>query len=74
MTFFFTSMKPCQIMATMIIVGIIHGQVIRKDQIQKIADLNVLASEYAVHTFYWGRLASKLRAGLTAGRVHLPQL
>ena len=33
---------------------IIHGQVIRKDQIQKIADLNVLASEYAVHTFYWG--------------------
>jgi predicted amidohydrolase YtcJ len=33
---------------------IIHGQVIRKDQIQQIADLNVLASEYAVHTFYWG--------------------
>lgn len=33
---------------------IIHGQVIRKDQIKKIADLNVLASEYAVHTFYWG--------------------
>ena len=33
---------------------IIHGQVIRKDQIEKIADLNVLASEYAAHTFYWG--------------------
>ncbi len=33
---------------------IIHGQVIRKDQIPQIADLNVLASEYAVHTFYWG--------------------
>ena len=33
---------------------IVHGQVIRKDQIQQIADLNVLASEYAVHTFYWG--------------------
>jgi predicted amidohydrolase YtcJ len=28
--------------------------VIRKDQIQQIADLNVLASEYAAHTFYWG--------------------
>jgi len=33
---------------------IIHGQVIRKDQVQQIADLNVLASEYAAHTFYWG--------------------
>jgi predicted amidohydrolase YtcJ len=33
---------------------IIHGQVIRKDQIQKISDINVLASEYAAHTFYWG--------------------
>ena len=33
---------------------IIHGQVIRKDQIPQIADLNVLASEYAAHTFYWG--------------------
>ena len=33
---------------------IIHGQVIRKDQIPQIADLNMLASEYAVHTFYWG--------------------
>jgi len=33
---------------------IVHGQVIRKDQIQEIAKLKVLASEYAVHTFYWG--------------------
>jgi len=33
---------------------IVHGQVIRKDQIQEIAKLKVLASEYAAHTFYWG--------------------
>ncbi len=33
---------------------IIHGQVIRKDQIQTISDLGMYASEYAVHTFYWG--------------------
>jgi predicted amidohydrolase YtcJ len=33
---------------------IIHGQTIRKDQIEKAASLNVDASLFPMHTFYWG--------------------
>ena len=33
---------------------IIHGQTIRKDQIEKAAAMNVDASLFPMHTFYWG--------------------
>ena len=33
---------------------IIHGQTIRKDQIERAAKLNVDASLFPMHTFYWG--------------------
>jgi hypothetical protein len=33
---------------------IIHGQTIRKDQIARAASLNVDASLFPMHTFYWG--------------------
>jgi len=33
---------------------IIHGQTIRKDQIEKAAELNVDVSLFPMHTFYWG--------------------
>ncbi|RUM73501.1 MAG: amidohydrolase, partial [Sulfurovum sp.] len=33
---------------------IIHGQTIRKDQILRAAKLNVDASLFPMHTFYWG--------------------
>ena len=33
---------------------IIHGQTIRKDQIERAASLNVDASLFPMHTFYWG--------------------
>ncbi|WP_255462738.1 amidohydrolase [Galbibacter sp. BG1] len=33
---------------------IVHGQTIRKDQIEKAAQLNVDASLFPMHTFYWG--------------------
>ena len=33
---------------------LIHGQYIRKDQIDEFRDLNVIASFFPLHTFYWG--------------------
>jgi len=33
---------------------LIHGQYIRMDQIDSLADLNVIASLFPMHTFYWG--------------------
>ncbi|MFH6767209.1 amidohydrolase [Gaetbulibacter aquiaggeris] len=33
---------------------IIHGQTIRKDQIERAAKLNIDASLFPMHTFYWG--------------------
>lgn len=33
---------------------IIHGQTIRKDQIEKAVELNVDVSLFPMHTFYWG--------------------
>ena len=33
---------------------IIHGQTIRKDQIERAASLNVDVSLFPMHTFYWG--------------------
>ncbi|PWJ42421.1 amidohydrolase [Sediminitomix flava] len=33
---------------------IIHGQTIRKDQIERAAKMNVDASLFPMHTFYWG--------------------
>jgi hypothetical protein len=33
---------------------IIHGQTIRKDQIERAASLHVDASLFPMHTFYWG--------------------
>ncbi|GJM64864.1 amidohydrolase family protein [Persicobacter diffluens] len=33
---------------------IIHGQTIRKDQIERAASLNVDASLFPMHTYYWG--------------------
>jgi len=33
---------------------IIHGQTIRKDQIKRAASMNVDASLFPMHTFYWG--------------------
>ena len=32
----------------------IHGQTLRKDQIPKLVDLNILPSLFPMHTFYWG--------------------
>lgn len=33
---------------------LIHGQTLRKDQIPELARLNILASLFPMHTFYWG--------------------
>ncbi len=33
---------------------LIHGQYIREDQLDAIKDLNVIASLFPLHTFYWG--------------------
>ncbi len=33
---------------------LIHGQYIRMDQLDALADLNVIASLFPMHTFYWG--------------------
>jgi len=33
---------------------LIHGQYIREDQLDSIKSLNVIASLFALHTFYWG--------------------
>ncbi len=42
---------------------LIHGQFIRKDQIQKIKELNIFPSVYPMHTFYWGDWHRKSVAG-----------
>ena len=33
---------------------LIHGQTLRKDQIQKLVDLKIFPSLFPMHTFYWG--------------------
>ena len=50
---------------------LIHGQYIRQDQLQRMAELEMTASLFPMHTFYWGGLA---RADNRRGtrRAHFP--
>lgn len=42
---------------------LIHGQFMRRDQIQKLKKLNIFPSVYPMHTFYWGDWHRKSVAG-----------
>ncbi len=39
---------------------LIHGQYVRQDQLEKLAEMNVIPSLFPMHTFYWGDWHSQI--------------